>query len=213
MDYTQVLEDLKKYYANLLIVQYNGKSKATKTIKALTSWLLANMIILQIRDGFDWKTAKGKQLDIIGEWVGVSRVYQGSLVWDKTFLSYPKANQLTPLDTTDGLQYGYSTYETFDEDTGGVLTYKNLSLVEGSLDDDDYKTVIGLKIIKNNINFTCKNIDDVIWKYFNERVYTTWQAHEVTYHYSNDLSTIINVCNDKGVLLAPTGCKIVLREI
>ena len=213
MDYTQILEDLKKYYANLLIVQYNGKSKATKTIKALTSWLLANMIILQIRDGFDWKTAKGKQLDIIGKWVGISRVYQGSLAWNKTFLSYPKANQLTPTDTTDELQHGYSTYETFDNDTGGVLTYKNLSLVENSLNDESYRTVIGLKIVKNNIVCTCKNIDDAIWKYFNGRVYTTWQTKEVTYHYPNDLSTIINVCNGKGVLLAPTGCKIVLREI
>lgn len=213
MDYLETLDDLKDYYSNLLIVQYNGKPKAVATIKMLVDLILANLLILQIRDGFDWTKAEGKQLDIIGKWVGVSQVYQGSLFWGDTFFSYPSANQLTPTDTTDALQHGFSTYETFDDNEGGILTYDNMGFAEGTLNDDDYRIVIGLKIIKNSITHTCKNIDDAIWKYFNHTVYTTWQPHEIIYHYPSEMTTIIAVCNDKGVLLAPTGVKITLREI
>lgn len=213
MDYTATLNSLLDYYSNLLIIEYNGKPRASATIKMIANLILANLLILQIRDGFDWKTAVGVQLDIIGKWLGVTRDYKGSLFWGDTYLSYPRANQLVPTDTTDTLQHGYSDYETFDTDTGGVLTYENLGFVEQSLNDEDYRTVIGLKIIKNSINQTAKNIDDVIWSYFNEQVYTTWADHEITYHYPASMETIINVCNYKNVLLAPTGVSIRLSQI
>ena len=213
MDYIATLNSLLDYYSNLLIVQYNGAKKASATIKMIANLILANLLILQIRDGFDWKTAVGAQLDIIGKWLGVTRDYKGSLFWGDTYLSYPRANQLVPTDTTDTLQNGYSDYETFDTDTGGVLTYDSLGFVEQSLSDEDFRTVIGLKIIKNSITHTAKGIDDAIWSYFGGEVYTTWQAHEITYHYPASMETIINVCNYKNVLLAPTGVSIRLSQI
>lgn len=213
MNYITILQQLHDYYSNLLIVQYNGKPKAKAHIQFLVDLIFANVLILQIQDAFDWRTAIGAQLDIIGKWVGVTRNYNGALFWGNTFLSYPKSNQLTPNDTTDTLQHGYSDYETFDSDTGGTLTYENLGYVEQQLSDDDYRTIIGLKIIKNNINHTAKNIDDAIWEYFNEEVYTTWQPHEITYHYPASMETIINVCNYKNVLPAPTGVSIRLSQI
>lgn len=213
MDYVATLNNLLDYYANLLIIQYNGKKKATETVKVIANLILANLLILQIRDAFDWRTAVGAQLDIIGKWVGVTRDYKGSLYWGHTFLAYPKSNQLVPDDETDALQHGYSDYETFETDTSGVLTYQSLGFVEQSLSDEDYRTIIGLKIIKNSINHTAKNIDDAIWNYFGGQVYTTWSAHEITYHYPASLTTVMEVCNYKNVLPAPTGVSIVLREI
>ena len=213
MDYAATLQQLLEYYANLLIIQYNGKSKASATVKMLANLILANLVILQIRDGFDWRTAVGAQLDIIGKWVGVSRKYNGSLYWGNTFLSYPRATQLVPDDLTDNLQHGYSDYDTYDVDTGEVLTYESVGFVEQALNDDDYRTIIGLKIIKNSINHTAKNIDDAIWSYFNEQVYTTWQPHEVTYHYPESLATVIEVCNYKNILPAPAGVSIILNQL
>ena len=213
MNYIETLKSLLDYYANLLIIQYNGKTKATATIKMIANLILSNLLIFQIRDGFDWRSAVGAQLDIIGKWVGVTRNYKGPLYWGNTFLSYPNSNQLVPNDKTDALQHGYSDYDTFDTDTGGVLTYENLGFIEQNLNDEDYKTVIGLKIIKNSINHTAKNIDDAIWNYFGGEVYTTWQPHEITYHYPASMETIINVCNYKNVLLAPTGVSIRLSQI
>lgn len=213
MDYAGTLNNLLDYYANLLIVQYNGKSKAAKTIKMLANLILVSLLILQIRDAFDWKTAVGVQLDIIGEWVGITRKYNGSLYWGKTFLSYPDSEDLVPIDKTDNLQHGYSDYDTFETDTGDVLTYQSLGFVERSLSDEDYKIIIGLKIIKNSINHTAKNIDDAIWNYFGGQVYTTWEPLEIVYHYPASLTTVMEVCNYKNVLPAPTGVSITLREI
>ena len=96
---------------------------------------------------------------------------------------------------------------------GNILTYDDLGFVEQQLSDADYRTVIGLKIIKNSINHTAKNIDNAIWEYFNKQVYTTWQPHQITYHYPASLNTLIEVCNYKNVLPAPTGVKIVLSQI
>lgn len=213
MNYLTILKTLQDYYSNLLIVQYNGKEKAIATISLMTWLTFSCMLLLQIRDTFDWKTAIGKQLDIIGKWVGVSRAYNGSLFWDATYLSYPEQQNLTPTDNTDTLQHGYSDYDNFDTDTGNTLTYNNLQFVTQDLSDDDYRLIIGLKIIKNNINHTAKNIDDAIWNYFNGQVYTTWTQDTITYNYPASLDTIMNICNYKGVLLAPTGITIALREI
>ena len=207
------MEELLKYYANLLIIQYNGKPKAQATIELLTNIMFSNLILIQIQNAFDWKVAVGNQLDIIGKWVGVTRFYKGSLYWGDTFLSYPNSNDLVPTDNTDAFQHGYSNYDTFDTDTGNVLTYENIGFVEQSLDDADYRTVIGLKIIKNSINHTCKNIDDAIWEYFNGQVYTTWDNMAVTYHYPSSLNTVMEVCKSKNVLPAPIGIQIILRTI
>ncbi len=212
MDYNLAVQNLKDYYANLLIVQYNGLPKASATIKMLVDLMYINAILMQIRDGFNWETAVGKQLDIIGQWVGVSRSYNGSLFWNKQLLSYPEYSRLYPTESVSANQHGYSDYETFDED-GGILTYKDAGFVEQSLNDDDYRTVIGLKIIKNSINHVAGEIDQAIWDYFGGQVYTTWLPHQIIYHYPESLSTIINVCETKGVLIAPTGVEIITSQI
>lgn len=217
MDYLKTQEELDEYYSNTLIIQYNGKKRAKATIKLLSRLILDEMLLLQIRDAFDWKTAVGAQLDIIGKWVGVSRTYNGNLFFNQPIFSYPKSNDLVPDDLTTPFQHGYSEFSTFDTDvaTGDIaeLTYKNVGYVEQKLSDDDYRTVIGLKIIKNSINHTQKNIDDAIWDYFNGQVYTTWGPHKITYNYLPDLETVMEVCFYKNVLPAPTGVAIELKVV
>lgn len=208
MNYAEILLDFEKYYANLLIVQYNGKPKAMATIRLMVDLLWCNMALLQIRDGFDWKTAVGKQLDIIGAWVGVDRFYNGQLFdfrpwfalidWDKE---------------PDNLQGGFSTFETFDSLEGGFLGYDVVLPTKNKMVDSAFKMMIGLKIIKNNLNMTAKNIDNAIWDYFNGEVYTVWEAHTLIYYYAPTLTEVMQVALNKGVLPVPTGCQIELREI
>ena len=62
------------YYSNLLIMQYHNKPKAKATIEA-TAGLLPDDLIMEVINGFDIETAVGKQLDILGEYVGVDRYY------------------------------------------------------------------------------------------------------------------------------------------
>ncbi len=68
------MTDTSEYYSNLLILQYNGKPKAKATIEAVVK-LLPDELIQEVINGFDIETAVGKQLDIIGEYVGVDRYY------------------------------------------------------------------------------------------------------------------------------------------
>lgn len=73
--------------------------------------------------------------------------------------------------------------------------------------------MIGLKIIKNSISATCKNIDEAIWNYFEGQVYTVWEPDLLIYYYSSELSEVIQVAEDKKVLPCPTGVRLELREI
>ena len=210
MDYGKNLEYIQNYYANTLIVQYNGKNNATKTIQQLTNLEYVNMMPLQLQYAFDWKTAVGAQLDVIGKWVGVSRSYNLQGFVGRKLLAYPLSARLLadPMETSS-LQHGYSDYDTYSETTdGGMLRYSDLQQLTSELGDDDYRTIIGLKIIYNNIEHTCGAIDKAIWEYFDNKVYTTWQPHTVIYHYPQDLSQLISICDYKGVLPAPVGVEV-----
>jgi hypothetical protein len=76
------------YYSNLLIMQYHNKPKAKATIEA-TVGLLPDDLIMEVINGFDIETAVGKQLDILGEYVGVDRYYlvdnQAELLGDEDY--------------------------------------------------------------------------------------------------------------------------------
>lgn len=208
MDYLNLLSELSNYYENLLIIQYNGKSKASATIRLMVNLLWANIILLQIRDAFDWKTAIGIQLDIIGKWVGCDRFYNGQL-----FDFHPWFALIPYGQEPDNLQGGFSRYSNFDQGNGGFLNYDNIRPTQNQLIDDAFRIMIGLKIIKNNISATCRNIDEAIWSYFDGRVYTVWTPDELTYYYPSGLSEVMQVAESKNVLPCPTGIKLVLKEI
>lgn len=170
MNYSEILDKLKQYYSNTLIVQYHGKPKAKQTIEMLVELVFQNLLLLQIRDAFDWRTATGKQLDIIGQWVGVSRIYNNNpLIGNK--LAYPQYSRIVA-GNYDAQQGGYSNYNTFGDDNGGIVTYKDMTSIDNTLPDDEYRIVIGLKIIYNNIQNTVKEIDEAIFNYFGQYLYT-----------------------------------------
>lgn len=207
MNYLELLGQMENYYSNLLIIQYNGKPKARATIKLMVNLLWANMIPFQIRNAFDWRTATGLQLDIIGKWVGVDRFYNGQ------FFDFRPWFALIPYgQEPDNLQGGFSTYLNFNKQ-GGFLDYKNIRPTQNQLTDEAFRTMIGLKIIKNNISATCRNIDEAVWDYFQGKVYTTWAPNELTYHYAAELSEIMQVAESKNVLPRPAGIRLVLKEI
>lgn len=208
MEYLKLLKELEDYYANLLIVQYNGKPKAVATIKLFVRLLFVNMILLQIREAFDWKTATGKQLDIIGEWVGTNRFYDGQL-----FDFHPWFALIDWESEPDNLQGGFSTFENFDELEGGVLDYQTILPTQNKMNDQAFRIMIGLKIIKNSISATCKNIDDAIWDYFEGKVYTIWTPDKLTYYYPSELAEVLQVAKAKNVLPCPTGVRIELKEM
>ena len=288
MNYKAILKTLQEYYSNLLIVQYHGKTKAKATVEKLVNLIYANMVLLQIEYAYDWKTAIGEQLNVIGQWVGVNRSYNLPALQGRTFLAYPQSSRLIPKKNTSLRQHGYSTYATYSSLSGGILRYEDLTSVDKQLTDNEFRLIVGLKIIFNNINHTAGEIDKAVWEYFggatyysseaidedvelyydkeltrlygkvssvittpkrkttveayNEekqmyeviyngyyyceqvedeenlyacrlgRVYTTWQAHELTYNYPSELEKIMDYCEYKKVLPAPTGVNIQITQ-
>ena len=63
-----------RYISSLLIIQYNGKPKASATIEALAK-MFPDKLIMQVRDAFNLDTATGKALDTLAKYVGVNRFY------------------------------------------------------------------------------------------------------------------------------------------
>jgi hypothetical protein len=67
-------EEIIKYYVDLLIIQYKSKPKARAHIETIIKNIIADQIYTQVRDAYDLETATGKQLDILGKYIGLSRV-------------------------------------------------------------------------------------------------------------------------------------------
>lgn len=66
-------DEIRDYYANLLIVQYLGKAKAYATIQALVTMVIMNQLPDQVQNAYDIGTAVGVQLDVLGKYAGVVR--------------------------------------------------------------------------------------------------------------------------------------------
>lgn len=213
MDYS--LDSIKKWAKDLLIVQYSQAKKNRALIDLLVELLFANNLSSQIRDlCLNVEESIGAQLDVVGKWVGVDRFYNAIDLWDHPYTALVNYSNISD-DTYETYQGGFSNYTNFTDNNGGFLTYKawqETRTKANALGDEYFRQLIKLKIIKNSINFTCKNIDDVIWKWSNGQVYTTWGTMEVTYHYPSNFKNLIQLAIYKNVLPAPTGCTILTEE-
>jgi len=213
-NYTDMLEELKDAYANLLIVQYHDKPNAIATIKANIEILLSNMLLWKIRDCWDIDDTElciGAQLDIIGKWVGIDRYYT-EIPLTNIQLAYYDWNEVSePNSLQGGLQDWNNERPTTD---GAFLNYYSIISVTSKMNDNDFRLLIKLKIIKNNTIMSCKNIDDAIHTIFDDLVYTTWETPmDITYNYPVNKNAIMVLAKQKNCLPAPAGCNIVLSQI
>ena len=177
--------------------------------------LFANNLILQIRDlCLNVEESIGAQLDVVGKWVGIDRYYNAIDLWEQPYTALVNYSNISD-DDYEQWQGGFSTYSNFDDNDGGFLMYKawrDTRTKVNVMGDEYFRSLIKLKIIKNSINHTCKNIDDAIWKWSNGQVYTTWGTMEVTYHYPSDLHNLMQLAIYKNVLPVPTGCTLLTEE-
>jgi hypothetical protein len=67
-------QQLINYYANLLILQYIGKTNAYASIQALVTPVIMDQLPLLVQNAFNMDgTAVGVQLDVLGKYAGVTR--------------------------------------------------------------------------------------------------------------------------------------------
>lgn len=68
-----LVQDLLKYYLNLLILQYKNKPKAIGHVTTLVTQAFCDLLPQILERAFDLETAEGVQLDIIGKYIGIKR--------------------------------------------------------------------------------------------------------------------------------------------
>lgn len=216
MEYDIQLKDVVKWIQDLLIMQYRQSRKNRACIALLVKLLFAGMLMYKIRDlCLNVEKSIGAQLDVVGKWVGVDRLYNSIDLWDRNFLSFPFYTTIKT-NTYNEFQGGFYNYTNFEERQGGFLMYKNwqdIRINVNKMGDDLYRQIIKLKIIKNSISFTRKNIDEAIWKWSDGNVYTTWSDMCITYHYTPDYEKIIDLAIYKDVLPVPTGCRLEMEAV
>ena len=115
-------------YAGKITSEHRGKPRFSATVEANVSPLAdAQALLASIPEAYDLDTAVGSQLDVVGEWVGISRKIQVPLVsvwfsWDIPGLGWEEGIWKGQYDPTYGI---------------------------ASLDDDTYRDLIRLKIKVN----------------------------------------------------------------
>lgn len=195
------VDTLVEYYSNLLIVQYHNKPKAKAMIELLVREMLAEGIAFQVQEGYNLDTAVGKQLDIIGKYVGIDRFYQSQDLHDYfSFTFYDEA--VIPAD-----KWGFSDYADYDlVFENGTLNYNSVLVNNFSLNDDDYRTLIRLKIIQNNSNHSHQSIDDALFRFFGSTVRADSQGDmHMIYFVPSNMTQIIQAAIAKKVLPRPMG--------
>jgi len=208
----KVLETIKEWACNLIIIQYRGSEQNKSTIRMLVDLIFANMLGLQMQeDCLNVDKSKGVLLDVVGLWVGIGRFttfYEG--IVNKHY-AYPTYKQIQDQSYTP-IQVGFSNYLNFITLKGIFIRYRELIYYATGtwiLSDDRYRKLIKLKIIKNSIRHTRKNIDDSIYLWSEGHVVTTWNDMEITYTSDDkEYDYLLKVANEKNILLTPSACTI-----
>lgn len=172
-DFEELKNELIKSYQDLLELQYHEKPKAREHIKIICESLIADMVLWKIQEQcMDVDVSVGVQLDIIGKWVDIDRYFKGNKYENNKWYAYYDWDEK---DQPNCLQGGMWDWDISEKPNNApFLNYDWILVIKNKLNDDDFRTLIKLKIIKNNTNATCKNIDDEIYKLFKGVIYTVW---------------------------------------
>lgn len=192
-DHTQSIEDVKKYYADLLILQYRNKPKARETIKTMAELYLGDGIVFDIQEVLDIDNAIGAQLDLIGKILDCPRIVPG-VTTDVEFFSFEKENAK-----------GFSTVGT--PSTG---YFKDITLdyrSTYSLLDDEYRQLLKFKAVANRANASWKEIDDLFFDIFGDVVKVINNKDlSITYQIRNSgINNTIRACIELGYFEPPIG--------
>lgn len=155
--------DLSDYYSNLLIVQYHEKEKAVNEIKLGASTFAGDWVLDDVSKITDVDSATGKQLDLIGKIVGLSRIAQG-FTFGIPYYSYN--NESDPMHTPEHRGFsdiGHKVQASFKDYEESRKTIYEMS-------DGSYRAMIKLKIQSNNSRGTLKEIDEGLYRIFGTNV-------------------------------------------
>lgn len=190
--YTQEIEDVKEYYADLLILQYKNKPRARQTIKLGAEIYMGDGLIFQLADILNIDVAKGKQLDIIGKILMCPRIIEG-INPELRYFSFQKPNAK-----------GFSTKNTISN--GAWKNQFNSLFSIYSMPDDSYRILLKFAAIKNRLRGSMAEIDELLYNIFgNEIRLTNNQDLTITYTINDSILIPAQAAIKLGFLNAPIG--------
>lgn len=141
-------------YPALITSEHNQKAKFMAMISTLCGSVYeATLAAQSFTVVFNLNTATGAQLDIIGQWVGQSRVIPGILV--PGFFGFSELGSGLP----DGLQLPFG--ELTDPSKGGIwFNLGDTAAGTTTLNDSQYLTVLKARITRNQSNGTLSAIEN-----------------------------------------------------
>ena len=187
------------YYTNLLIIQYHDQPKAKATIALFIEELLANGILIDIENGFNVETAVGVQLDVLGKYVDLDRNYAGqNLLGYTSFVTYTQVSYPP--------QIGMTNYTNGFADIGQTLIYPDVLSDTLVLDDADFRFLIQLRILQNNMNYSHKSIDQVIYNFFGLTLVPDSTGNMQMWYFAQaPVPAVLTVAIQKDLLPRPMG--------
>lgn len=180
--------ELSAYYQNLLIMEYFGLPLARGTVEAYTLQAIADMIIMQVRSGFDLDSAAGRQLDALGELVGLQRSIPGFLPGTPEF-AMPEYS-----DVDAGTLVGFARYDDNPVPDGNWARYTD-SPTQYVMTDGQFAEFIRFIVAVRASDYSLKALADIFYAFFGTLV-TITDNLDMTVTYTHDAT------NDPGVLFA-----------
>jgi hypothetical protein len=201
------VQDLIDYYVNLLIIQYNNKPNARATIDAFVKQAVADLIEIQVRDGFDMDTAIGYQLDVLGKYVDVRRTING-LDIARDYFALPPYGDPNADDYVGFAIYGGTI------PTGFFRLYSDVNS-SYAMKDNEMRDLIKLKVRQHKSDHSLQDIDDIMDEFFGADVTITDNGDmTVTYAFTPGLTynlPIIAVYTN--ALPKPAGVRLIITGI
>jgi len=193
-------DGLAKYYVNLLIIQYRGKPKAEKTIKAFVRLLVIFELINQVKNGFDITTAQGTQLDILAKYAGVRRKITG-IDFSRRFFGY------ITYDTPDPpfKWTGYVTYAKPSAGSSKFFSYDENQAELLVLSDSELRLFIRVGIFRNSKTSSLKEIDDFLEEYLPAVTAEEVGSMRIRFIVPDNLDYLFPIIKSEGLLPRSAG--------
>lgn len=187
-----ILDDVKNYYADLLILQYRNKPKARATIQQGVDIYTGDGLLLQLANILNINVAEGAQLDLIGKILNCPRNVPGINVQTKFFTFHVDEDSL-----------GFSTIGNPKE--GVFKTRYNSNLATYSLSDNEYRLLLQFKAFLNVWRGDMGSMNRALYEVFGDNVnLKNNQDLSITYEIT-ETNLTIEAARVLGYFKAPIG--------
>lgn len=148
------IAELSDYYANLLAQQYRGLPRASAQVRLFTKQAWCDLLAQAVGSAFDLDTAIGTQLDVLGKYIGVSRLQDD-----------PASKPYFGFHETEGGGNWLGMRSTTDPAiNANVIWYSvgDAQLNPTALTDAQYRLLLNLKIACNICDETLYSIQNLL---------------------------------------------------